>query len=31
LRKEVDEVLEALIAAGQVVIDGKKVSYPDRG
>lgn len=29
--KEVDEVLEALTAAGHVVIDGKKVTYPDRG
>lgn len=31
LRKEVAEVLEALTAAGHVVIDGKKVTYPDRG
>ena len=29
--KEVDEVLEALIAAGHVVVNGKKVAYPDRG
>ena len=29
--KEVAEVLEALTAAGHVVIDGKKVTYPDRG
>jgi len=29
--EEVAEVLEALAAAGQVVVNGKKVSYPDRG
>lgn len=29
--KEVAEVLEALTAAGHVVIDGKKVTYPDHG
>jgi len=29
--EEVAEVLEALTAAGQVVVKGKKVAYPDRG
>jgi len=29
--EEVAEVLEALTAAGHVVINGKKVAYPDRG
>ena len=29
--EEVAEVLEALTAAGQVVVNGKKVAYPDRG
>jgi hypothetical protein len=27
----VAEVLEALTAAGHVVVNGKKVTYPDRG
>ena len=30
-REEVAEVLEALTAAGHVVVNGKKVAYPDRG
>jgi hypothetical protein len=29
--EEVAEVLEALTAAGYIVVDGKKVGYPDRG
>lgn len=29
--EEVAEVLEALTAAGHVVVNGKKVTYPDRG
>ena len=29
--KEVAEVLEALTVTGQVVLNGKKVAYPDRG
>ncbi len=29
--EEVAEVLEALTAAGYVVVNGKKVAYPDRG
>jgi len=29
--KEVAEVLEALTTAGHVVLNGKKVAYPDRG
>lgn len=29
--EEVAEVLEALTAAGHVVVNGKKVAYPDRG
>jgi hypothetical protein len=29
--EEVAEVLTALIAAGHVVVNGKKVAYPDRG
>lgn len=29
--EEVAEVLKALTAAGHVVVDGKKVAYPDRG
>lgn len=29
--EEVAEVLEALTAAGYIVVDGKKVAYPDRG
>jgi hypothetical protein len=29
--KEVAEVIEALSAAGHVVVNGKKVAYPDRG
>jgi len=29
--EEVAEVLEALTAAGSVVVNGKKVAYPDRG
>ena len=29
--KEVAEVLKALTAAGDIVLDGKKVAYPDRG
>jgi hypothetical protein len=29
--KEVAEVLKALTAAGHVVVNGKKVAYPDRG
>lgn len=29
--KEVAEVLEALTKAGQVVVNGKKVAYPERG
>ena len=29
--KEVADVLEALTTAGQVVVNGKKVTYPDRG
>ena len=29
--KEVAEVLKALTAAGHVVVNGKKVAYPDHG
>ena len=29
--EEVAEVLEALTAAGHVVVNGKKIAYPDRG
>ena len=29
--EDVDKVLKALTAAGHVVVNGKKVSYPDRG
>jgi hypothetical protein len=29
--KEVAEVLEALTAAGHVILNGKKIGYPDRG
>ena len=29
--EDVADVLEALTAAGHVVVNGKKVTYPDRG